>query len=215
MKATISPKAIQNGCVNIRGLQSSLPAGDKMMECLLHYNNVRWGAEEITSGSIYDLPGHLVSVYCRDAAMLIRGIYNNHPIALEAYEKDGSFQKFKTEYLKTGRYPALSEIDFTKSHLVKMMLCLTGITLEFVSRIRQHNIKASVQQILGSRWIDHFRTFYCTYSEVKDHYDLEICKLPTFCRLPANMGKVIFKVSSLHRDILIRENCSFTIPQQK
>ena len=213
-KGTKAPQAIQNGVVNVPGKQASVQVGDEMMKALLHYFNVKWGVEKLESGTIFDLPGHLIHAYVKDAAILIRGLHNTHSIPLEDYEKNPSFLKFKNEYLKTGRLPALNETDFSKSNLVNMMLCLTGVTINFVISLRKHNIKVSVHHILGSSWINHFRTFYCLYSEKNDHYELISSKLPLFCRMPANMGRTIFRTTCLHRDILIRENCSFTIPQQ-
>ena len=214
-KATKAPQAIQKGVVNVPGKQASVQVGDQMMSALLHYFNVKWGVVKLESGTIFDLPGYLIHSYVKDAAILIRGLHNNHSITLESYESDPSFLKFKNEYLKEGRLPALDETDFTKSNLVNMMLCLTGVTVNFVLALRKHNIKANVHHIMGTSWINHFRTFYCLYSEKNDHYELDTSKLPLFCRMPANMGRTIFRTTCLHRDVLIRENCSFTIPQQK
>ena len=214
-EVTKVPQAVKNGVVNIQGKHGSLKSGDSIMKALLFYYNVSWGNIKLSSGQIEKLPGLIIHAFVTNSAMVIRGLYNCHPLKLESYETDSLFSKFKAGFIRYGRFPGLPEVDFNKSSLVKMMLSLTGLTIDFVVEIRQYGIHTSVHQILGSMWINHFRTYYCQYSELGDHYELLCSKLPTFCRLPANLGVTIFKTSRIHRDILIRKDYSFDIPQPR
>ena len=182
------------------------------MEHLVEYYHTKWGVPGHENDfNVEDLVGADIRRYISDAACITRGLNNVLGTKLEGYENAPFFPTFKRKYLETGRLPACETTDRTQCAVLEMMLTLTGVCINFVVQIRSKGVDFSVQQCLGTDWMNFFRTNFLTYSDLNDHYSFRTEKLPTFCRLPANNGRTIFRQPNIHRDILLKKKSSFEI----
>ena len=211
MKACKIPEMISSGNVNLNGAVGKSEEGLRMMKLILEYNHMKWGVIKATDAEKDAHLGRKIQNFINHSAYVIRGFFNVDPSPLESYERDAKFLIFKARMLEKGRLAACTDPDPKISSLTHMLPRLTGITLTFVLEMRENGIPVSIQQILGSEWCYFFRLNYMKYSDKADHYEILTDKLPTYCPLPINQGRTIFKVPVVHRDVILKKKASYEI----
>ena len=172
---------------------------------------MKWGTIRASDDEAFKHPGRLVDQYIQQGGYMIRGVFNPSPPHLESYEGNRNFFKFKAKIEETGRIPGFTDPDYTKDSLTDMVCKLTGLCLDFVTKMRDIGIDTSLQMLLGTEWILYFRYHYLKCSDQKDHYDVMTDKLPVFVNLPYNSGKTIFRKKTLHRDLILKKKMSYEI----
>ena len=202
---------IAAGNVNLNGAVGKSEEGLRMMKLVLEYNQMKWGVIRATDAEKEAHLGYKIQTFINHAAYVVRGFFNVDPAPLESYERDPKFLIFKARMLEKGRLAACTDPDHKKSSLTHMLTRLTGLTLAFVLLMRENGIPVSIQQILGSEWCYYFRYNYMKYSTKSDHYEILTEKLPTYCSLPINQGRTIFKVPVVHRDVILKKKASYEI----
>ena len=182
-----------------------------MMKMIMEYSRMRWEVINSTDSERTNHPGYKIKLFVMNSAYVLRGLFNPKAAPLESYEKDAKFPQFKARVEEKGRLGACSDPDCKVSSLTDMLCRLTALTIDFVAEMRNRGIQISVQSILGSEWTYFFRLHYCNYASHKDHYEIQVQKLPVYCHLPVGRGRTIFKTPVIHRDILIKKKASYEI----
>lgn len=185
------------------------------MKAILEYHDLKWGVKEATQAEIDGHPGRYIQMYIQNGGFLIRGFFNPNPAKLEGYEGNKDFEKVKAHMEEKGRIPGCVPPNMADSNLTEALLKLTGLTLNFIYKMKESNIHISLQHCMGSEWSEFFKTHYLKYSEDPDHYELKNEKLPVFVQIPPSNGRTIFKFSKVHRDIILKKKSRYEIKPAK